>query len=418
MTKLRLTHLKECDQVWINVNLATFDPALSDPYGSRHRCAIGIQNGRIARIEPMSVVTATKLPFDVVDGHNGWLTPGFIDCHTHLVFGGHRAQEFERRLKGVSTNTIAAQGGGISATARATRVRSKEQLIKATLPRLKALTTEGITSVEIKSGYGLNPINEMKMLEVARELSQRHSIKVYTTLLVANALPPEFAGRINDYIDMVCQQLIPTVAEKNLAQAVDTHIENTLFNLGHCERIYQAAVDYGLLIKAHAEQFSLINGASLASRMGAISCDHLEFIDERGVADMAAAGSVAVLLPGSYYFLRGEQRPPIDLFREYKVPMAVATDTNPGTSPLASIRMMMNMSCVFFQLTPAEALAGVTREAAKALRIDQDYGTITEGKVADLCLWDIDHPNELAYQLGHCPLQQRIIDGRIIDVGN
>ena len=418
MPLYRRIQLKECDRVWINVNLATFSPPLTDAYGSRYRCALGISNGKIACIENMSSVTATRLPYDVIDGHNGWMTPGLIDCHTHLVFGGHRAQEFEQRLKGVSYEKIAAEGGGILATARATRVRSKEQLIKATLPRLKALTREGVTTVEIKSGYGLSLKGEIKILEVARALTNLYPIKVIRTLLVASTLPPEYAGRSDDYIDMICHQLIPEVADRSLADFVDIHCEEGSFNLSQRELIFQAAIDCSLPTRCHAEQFSANGGASLAARMKASSCDHLQYITEQGVADMASSGAVAVLLPGSYYFLRSTNPPPVDLLRKYQVPMALATDTNPGTSPLASIRMMMNMGCILFQLTPAEALAGVTIEAAKALNIDNQYGSIAEGKVADLCLWDIEHPNELAYQLGHCPLQQRIIDGNIIDIKN
>ncbi|WP_153301358.1 imidazolonepropionase [Endozoicomonas arenosclerae] len=415
MTMHRVIQLKECDRVWINVNLATFDPALSDPYGSIHRCALGIHNGKIARIESMASVTATRLPFDVTDGHNGWLTPGLIDCHTHLIFGGHRAQEFELRLKGVPYEQIAAQGGGILATARATRVRSKEQLIKSALPRLKALTAEGVTLVEIKSGYGLNLVDEIKMLEVARELNNRHTVKVINTLLVASALPPEFAGRTDEYVDMICQKLIPEVAEKKLAAAVDIHCENAAFTMAHRARIFQSAIDHGLPTKCHTEQFSESGGASLAAHMNALSCDHLQHITEQSIADMAESGSIAVLLPGSYYFMRCQTPPPVERLRQYQIPIALATDTNPGTSPLASIRLMMNMGCIFFQLTPAEALAGVTINAARALGVSDQYGSLEEGKAADFCLWDIDHPNELAYQLGHCPLQQRIIDGQIVD---
>ncbi len=413
-----MIQLKDCDRVWINVNLATFDPAVSDPYGLKHHCALGIHSGKIARIESMSEVTATRLPYDVIDGHNGWLTPGLIDCHTHLVFGGHRAQEFELRLKGVPYEQIAAQGGGILATARATRVRSKEQLIKSALPRIKALTTEGVTLIEIKSGYGLNLTDEIKMLEVAKELRNRHSVKIINTLLVANALPPEYAGRTDEYVDMICQQLIPELAEKKLAEAVDVNCENVAFTMTHRARIFQAAIDHGLPTKCHTEQFKENGGASLAAQMNALSCDHLQHISEQGIVDMAESGSIAVLLPGSYYFMRSQTVPPVELLRQYQVPIALATDTNPGTSPLASIRMMMNMGCIFFELTPAEALAGVTVNAARALGIADHYGSLEEDKVADFCLWDIDHPNELAYQLGHCPLRQRVVDGVISDVSD
>ncbi|MGI9275568.1 MAG: imidazolonepropionase [Endozoicomonas sp.] len=415
MTELRVTPLRECERAWINVNLATFDHDQPGSYGLRHQCAIGVRDGRIASIQPMSSITATRLPYDVIDGHNGWMTPGLIDCHSHLVFGGQRAQEFEQRLQGVPYESIAAMGGGILATVRATRVRSREQLLKAALPRLKALTSEGVTRIEIKSGYGLNLPDEIKMLETARGLEDVHPIQVSTTLLAAHALPPEFAGRPDDYINLICQQMIPEVADRKLADAVDVYCENIAFTRPQCEQVFLAAQAHNLPIKGHMEQLSFTGGASMAARMGALSCDHLEYIDEQGVADMARAGTIAVLLPGAFYFLREKQLPPINLFRQYGVPIALASDINPGTCPLASLRLMMNMGCVLFQLTPAEALAGTTREAARALGVDQDYGSITEGKVADLCLWDIDHPNELAYQLGHSPLQQRIIAGEAVN---
>ena len=414
MPKAEMIHLKECDRVWINVNLATFDPTLPDAYGLKPKCALGIHNSRIACIEPMSSVTATRLPFDVIDGHNGWLTPGLIDCHTHLIFGGNRAREFEQRQQGKSYQDIATSGGGILSTVRATRVRSHEQLVKSALPRLEALTSEGVTIVEIKSGYGLNLQDEIKMLEVARELTRRHPVRISPTLLAAHALPPEFAGRPNDYINLICQEMIPQIAEDNLANTVDVFCETIGFDLQQCQRVFQAALDHGLKIKGHMEQLSLMHGSSMAASMGALSCDHLEYIDERGIATMAKYGTVAVLLPGAYYYLREKQCPPIDLLRRYQVPMAVATDVNPGSSPLASLRLMMNMACVLFGLNPAEALAGTTREAAKALGIQHDFGTIEQDKVADLCLWDVSHPNELPYQLGHTPLRQRIIGGEIV----
>ncbi|MET4695063.1 imidazolonepropionase [Endozoicomonas lisbonensis] len=413
MPKPQMISLKDCSRVWINVNLATFDPALSDAYGVQTKCALGVQDGRIACIEPMSSVTATSLPYDVIDGHNGWLTPGLIDCHTHLVFGGNRANEFEQRQQGKSYQEIARKGGGILSTVRATRVRSREQLIKSALPRLEALIKEGVTTVEIKSGYGLNLPDEIKMLEVARELGRRVPIRVKTTLLAAHALPPEYAGRADDYIDLVCNEIIPTVAEQGLADAVDVFCETIGFNLKQCERVFHTALDHNLAIKGHTEQLSLTHASSLAASMGALSCDHLEYLDETGAVDLAQSGTVAVLLPGAFYYLKQSRKPPIELLRRFKVPMAVATDINPGSSPLASIRLMMNMSCILFQLSAAEAIAGTTREAARALGIIDNFGTIEVGKIADLCLWDTNHPNELPYELGHSPLQQRILGGDI-----
>lgn len=414
MPNTKMTDLKDCDQVWINVNLATLDPSLPDVYGVHTKCALGVKNGLIASIQPMSSVTATSLPYTVIDGHNGWLTPGLIDCHTHLVFGGNRANEFEQRQQGKTYQEIAMKGGGILSTVRATRVRSREQLIKSATPRLEALISEGVTTVEIKSGYGLNLSDEIKMLEVARELENQLPVRVKTTLLAAHALPPEYAGRANDYIDLVCNEIIPRVAEEGLADAVDVFCETVGFDLKQSERVFKAALDHNLAIKGHMEQLSLTHGTSLAASMGALSCDHLEYLDETGALALAEAGTVAVLLPGAFYYLQETRKPPVELLRRFKIPMAVATDVNPGSSPLASIRLMMNMSCILFQLKTAEAVAGTTREAARALGIDKEYGTIESGKVADLCLWEINHPNELPYELGHSPLRQRIIGGEIV----
>ncbi|MRI34735.1 imidazolonepropionase [Endozoicomonas sp. OPT23] len=415
MAELQTQSLKSCDQAWINVNLATFSSTTVDQYGSLRNHALGVKNGLIACITPMSSVTATQLPFNVIDGHNGWITPGLIDCHTHLVFGGHRAQEFELRLRGIPHQQLLHKGGGILATTRATRIRSQEQLIKSALPRIKALAQEGTTCIEVKSGYGLNLEDEIKMLKVAQSLPDHYPIKIMPTLFIANTIPPEYAGRISGYVDMICDELIPTVAHEKLASAIDIHCDCDAYSQQQRHRLFEAAIESGLMIKAHAEQQSCNGGASLASFHKAHSCDHLEYISEEGVEDMARAKAIAVLLPGTHYFMQSGQCPPVALFRKHQVPIAVASDTNPGTSPLASIRLMMNMSCIFFRLTPAEALAGTTINAAKALGIEDQYGSIDLGKNADLCLWEIDHPNELPYQLGHCPLKQRIISGRIID---
>ena len=414
MPNTQVSTLKDCNRVWINVNLATLAPHLPDAYGIHTKCALGVKDGHIAFIQPMSSVTATSLPFDVIDGHNGWLTPGLIDCHTHLVFGGNRANEFEQRQQGKSYQEIAMKGGGILSTVRATRVRSREQLVKSAVPRLEALVSEGVTTVEIKSGYGLNLPDEIKMLEVARELETKVPVRVKTTLLAAHALPPEYAGRSNDYIDLVCNEIIPKVAEEGLADAVDVFCETVGFDLKQCERVFRTALEHNLAIKGHTEQLSLSHGSALAASMGALSCDHLEYLDETGALALAEAGTVAVLLPGAFYYLKETQKPPVELLRRFKIPMAVSTDVNPGSSPLASIRLMMNMSCILFQLSAAEAVAGTTREAARALGIDNEYGTIEPGKVADLCLWDVYHPNELPYELGHSPLKQRIIGGEIV----
>lgn len=407
-----MIRLKDCDKAWINVNLATMSGDLSDPYGLRYRYALGVKEGRIACMEPMSQITATRLPYEVVDAHNGWITPGLIDCHTHLLYAGQRSLEFEQRLNGMSPDIINRQGGGIMSTIRATRVRSVEQLVKVSLPRLKALCNEGVTTVEIKSGYGAGVREELKVLTAAKKLEQHQACRITTTLLTTHILPPEFAGRAADYIQMLCTELIPEVASRNLAEAVDVYYETSVFSLEQCQQVLEAAQKHQLGIKGHMEHLTASGGTSLLARMKGLSCDHLEYIDEQGIQEMAAADMVAVLLPGPSY-IEKTTPPPVDRFREYALPMAIATDLNPGTSPLASIRLMMNMACVLFRLTPAEALAGVTRNAAKALGL-QRLGEISEDYLADLCLWDIEHPAELSYQLGACPLKQRIVAGQVV----
>ena len=405
--------LKDCDKAWINVNLATMNGHVSDPYGLQFKQAIGIKDGRIACFQPMSQITATRLPYDVVDAHNGWMTPGLIDCHTHLVYAGQRSLEFEQILNGTPSEAIARQGGGVMSTVRATRVRSTEQLVKTSLPRLRALCSEGVTTLETKSGYGLGIREELKVLAAARKLEQPDTCRIVSTLLTTHILPPEFAGRTSDYINTVCTELIPEAVSRGLVEAVDIYYEPRSFTLQHCQQVIEAALAHNLYVKGHMEHLALSGGTSLIARMGGISCAHLEYLDEQGVQEMAEAGMVAELLPGPYYIHRNLPPPPIDLFRKYQVPMAIATNLNPGSSPLASIRLMMNMACVLFRLTPAEALAGVTRNAAAALKRD-DQGIISEDYFADLCLWDIEHPAELSYQLGASPLRQRIIAGKVI----
>ena len=405
--------LKDCDKAWINVNLATMNGDHSDPYGLLYKQALGVKDGQIACFEPMSGITATRLPFDVVDAHNGWMTPGLIDCHTHLVYAGQRAQEFEQLLKGMSPEAIARQGGGVMSTVRATRVRSIAQLVKCSLPRLEALCSEGTTTVEIKSSYGLGFKDELKVLTAIEKLKEHIDCRIIKTLLTTHVLPPEFAGRPVEYIRMLCTELIPEVARKKLAYAVDIYYDPQTFTLNHCRQVLEAAQANGLKIKGHMEHLGPTGGTSMVARMGGLSCDHLEHLDAQGVIDMANHGTVAVLLPGSFYIMKGKQTPPIDLLRQHDIPIAIASNLNPGSSPLASIRLMMNMACVLFRLTPAESLAGVTRNAAKALGM-QDIGVIETGYLADLCLWDIEHPAELSYQLGACPLKARIIAGKIL----
>lgn len=390
------------DSLWLDVHLATLDGAA--PYGIIEDGAVLVQDGRIAWLGPRAELPPLPTSVTFQRGHGGWLTPGLIDCHTHLVWAGSRAREFEQRLQGASYADIAAQGGGILATVRATRAASEDELLHAAVPRLQALLAEGVTTVEIKSGYGLDTASELKILRVARQLGARLPVTVQTTLLAAHALPPEYAGRADAYVDEeVCAHMIPQAAAARLADAVDVFCEHLAFTPAQTERVFQAAQAHGLALKLHAEQLSNQGGSVLAARYRALSVDHVEYLDEAGVAALAQAGTVAVLLPGAFYCLRETQLPPLELLRRYGVPIAVATDLNPGTSPLASLLLMLNMACTLFRLTPEEALRAVTVNAARALGL-ADRGVLAVGRVADLALWDIGHPAELAAQYlpGRC----------------
>ncbi|UTW10415.1 imidazolonepropionase [Marinobacterium rhizophilum] len=410
------TVFETSERIWINANLATFDTTLEAGYGALNTQAIGVRGGRIVAIAPMSAFDAAATGAQIIDARGGWMTPGLVDAHSHLVFAGSRAREFELRLKGASYEEIARSGGGIISTVRATRAASVNELVALSEPRLQALMREGVTSVEIKSGYGLSLEDELKMLRAARILGQRNAVRVSTSLLAAHALPPEFADNADGYIDLVCNEIIPAAVAENLADAVDVFCENIAFSPAQCERVFQAAQQHGLGIRAHVEQLSNLQGAALAARYGAWSVDHLEWLDEEGVQTMAAAGTVATLLPGAFYFLRDTRVPPVELLRRYGVGMAVATDLNPGSSPLASIRLAMNMACTLFRLTPEEALAGCTRFGARALGLDDQVGQLRVGMQADMVLWDIDHPAELAYQFGVNLVRQRIVAGEVCNV--
>jgi len=334
-----------------------------------------------------------------------WLTPGFVDCHTHLVYGGSRANEFQMRLSGASYEQIARAGGGINSTVRATRSAGEDSLFQQSARRLNALLAEGVTALEVKSGYGLNLNEERKILKVARRLGETFPVAVYTTFLGAHAVPPEFAGRADHYIDSICNTMLPALHGEGLVDAVDVFCENIAFSLAQSERVFQTATQLGLPVKIHAEQLTNMGGARLAARYHALSADHLEYLDEAGVIAMKNAGVVAVLLPGASYFLREAKHPPIDLFRRHKVPVAIATDSNPGTSPTTSILLTMNMACTIFRMTPEESLPGVTRHAAQALGKSDAHGVLAAGRYADFCVWNIESLSELSYWLGFNPLQ-------------
>jgi imidazolonepropionase len=378
-----------------HARLATMEAG--SPYGESPFDALAFRDGRISWIGHSSQAPRTARE---IDARRRWATPGLIDCHTHLVHAGNRAREFEMRLSGATYEEIARSGGGIAATVAATCAASEDELVAQALPRLHRLLADGVTTVEIKSGYGLDRANELKMLRAARRLGEMCPVTVRTTLLALHATPPEFAGRSDAYVDFVCEELIPAAAEAKLTDAVDAFCERIAFSAAQTERALRAARDLGLPVKLHAEQLSNQHGAEVAARCGALSADHLEYVDEAGVAALGSAGTVAVLLPGAFVYLREKQVPPIELLRAHHVPIAVATDNNPGTSPYSSLLLMVNLACAAFRLTPAEALAGVTREAARALGMHSTHGTLSVGKAADVVLWDIDHPAELASSYG------------------
>ena len=409
--------IEQCDVLWINANLATFSES-SDDYGVINDAAIAIKDGRIGWLGESSAA-ANIMSDQIHDAEDHWITPGLIDCHTHLVYGGNRAREFELRLKGASYTELQKAGGGILSTVKATRAASAEELLQSALKRLNSLKREGVTTIEIKSGYGLELESEIKMLKVARQIGEcDQQVDVLTTFLGAHALPPEYKDNSDGYIDLLVDLMLPAVAEQKLADAVDGFCEGIGFSPEQMERVFIKARELKLPLKLHAEQLSDLGGAALAARYQALSADHLEYISESGVKALAASGTVAVLLPGAYYILRESQRPPIQMFRDHAVPMAIATDANPGSSPIISLLTILNMACTLFSMTPAEALTGVTRNAARALGLGDDRGTLEVGKRADFVLWDIEHPAELAYMIGANPCVAVVKNGNKLPVGS
>ncbi|WP_177198401.1 imidazolonepropionase [Novosphingobium sp. CF614] len=397
-----------CDTVWTGARLLTMAAAS----GPVEHGVIAARDGAIIHVGP----AADAPGFDageVIACEGRWITPGLIDCHTHLVHLGNRAREFEMRLDGAGYEEIARAGGGIVSTMRATRAGSVEDMVAAALPRLDALLAEGVTTVEIKSGYGLEREAELRMLRAARKLGEIRPVRVRTTFLGAHALPPEYSGPggADRYIDAVCNEMLPAIAAEGLADAVDAFCEGIGFSPAQVERVFRAAQAHGLPVKLHAEQLSNLHGAALAARHGALSADHLEYLDEAGIAAMAGAGTVATLLPGAYYFCRETRLPPIAGLRAAGVPIALATDCNPGTSPLTSVLLAMNMAATLFRLTVSECLAGVTRNAARALGLEQETGTLEVGKACDLAIWNVEHPAELIYRMGFNPLHARVWRG-------
>ncbi len=394
-----------CDTLWSNARLATM---AGDGLGIVEDGLVAARDGRILYAGPADGAPKFDAGMEI-DCDRRWITPGLIDCHTHLVHAGDRSNEWAMRLEGATYEEIARAGGGIVSTMRATRAASEGELVAAALPRLDALLAEGVTTIEVKSGYGLTVEDELKMLRAARVLGNERPVRIATTLLGAHALPPEYAGRADDYVNLVCDAMIP--AAIGLADAVDAFCEGIGFSPAQTDRVLGAARAAGLPVKLHAEQLSALHGSSLAARHGALSADHLEHADAADARAMAEAGTVAVLLPGAFYFMRETKRPPVDVFRVHGVPMALATDCNPGTSPTTSLLLMLNMGATLFRLTVTEALRGVTVNAAPALGLATEIGTLEAGKACDLAIWDISEPAELVYRIGFNPLFSRVKDG-------
>jgi imidazolonepropionase len=399
------------DRIWHNARLVTMRQDMPD-LGVLEDALVAARGGRVVYAGARADFPSAADAAERIDCEGRWITPGLVDCHTHLVYGGNRAHEFELRLKGASYEEIARAGGGIVSTVAATRHASEAELVTGALPRLDALIGEGVTTIEIKSGYGLNTDTEMRQLSAARNLGRNRPVAVRTSFLGAHALPPEAEGDKDRYIDLVCREMLPAVAQAGFADAVDAFMEGIAFSRAQTARVFAAARALGLPVKLHADQLSNLGGAALAAEFSALSADHLEHTDDAGVAAMTRAGTVAVLLPGAFYFIRETQKPPVELFRARGVNMALATDCNPGSSPLTSLLLAMNMGATLFRMTVAECLLGVTREGARALGLLAETGTLEAGKWCDLAIWDIERPADLVYRIGFNPLYSRVWRGR------
>jgi len=394
--------------VYNNTQIATMVRG-DQPYGLIEQGALVVSKGVVTWIGPESELPEAYSSAETQNLGGRLVTPALVDCHTHLVYAGSRATEFELRLEGASYEEIARRGGGILSTVTATRTISEDELVEQSLPRLDALLSEGMGTVEVKSGYGLDIETELKMLRVARRLGEMRNVCVKTTFLGAHAIPPEFSGRADEYIDLVCQESLPAAHAEGLADAVDGFCEGIAFSPEQIAKVFDTAKSLSLPVKLHAEQLSNLGGTALAASYGALSADHLEYLDEAGIEELAKSGTVAVLLPGAFYTLRETKLPPLDELRQAGVPIAIATDCNPGSSPLTSLLLCLNMACTLFRMTPEESLAGVTREAAKALGIADEAGTLEVGKKAEFAVWNVDQPAELAYRVGFNPLHQLIL---------
>ena len=398
------------DRLLVDCRVATMEGAPGNPLGIIENGAIGIQGGRIVRVGPRTELAGNRAR-EVLPLGGAWVTPGLIDCHTHLVFGGTRADEHAMRRAGASYEEIARAGGGIASTVRRTREASEAELLAASAMRLDALMNGGVTTVEIKSGYGLDVEGELRLLRCAKALAASEAVRVVPTLLALHALPADFKERRMGYVSMVLDELIPAAAEEGLAEAVDAFCETIAFTREEVERLFKAAEEHGFRVKLHAEQLSNQDGAALASKYKALSADHLEHLDENGARAMAEAGTVAVLLPGAFYALQETRKPPVQMLRDHGVPIAIATDCNPGTSPLLSPTLAMNMASTLFGLTPEEALAGMTVNAARALGLQHEIGSVAVGKAADLCVWRLESLAELSYWIGFPGPERRIYAG-------